>query len=256
MALEDDYRLLGVQPDASAEEVKRAWRELAAQSHPDKVADPEAKARAGRRFALMNEAYRRILDSPGITKASSAPPPEPRGGVLRSAAAGAAAALFLYAWQPWRSRPGPAAQFTRGLKRGAALAASGVVLIEKSSSPKGAFELRHARGAYEAIGAIESEREEMPMIVARPPVGVDRKRGVLVGLVVRLRVAGGKERFEVHELDLNPHGRTSAVLLRPGPAAGTVQALVYTAPEDAPSVVAVSAFGYDVAGGTSHLGER
>ncbi|WP_307801723.1 J domain-containing protein [Actinomadura violacea] len=55
---EDAYDLLDVRPDASAEEIKKAWRRLARDRHPDTVAGgPEAKAAATERFQRLNAAY-------------------------------------------------------------------------------------------------------------------------------------------------------------------------------------------------------
>ncbi|MFC3477119.1 J domain-containing protein [Halobacterium litoreum] len=49
----EDYRVLGVEPDASAEEVKAAYREKARDLHPDRGGDSE-------QFSRVNEAYERL----------------------------------------------------------------------------------------------------------------------------------------------------------------------------------------------------
>ncbi|WP_298182528.1 molecular chaperone DnaJ [Saccharomonospora sp.] len=50
----DYYRELGVSPDASAEEIKKAYRKLARENHPD--ANP-GNAEAERKFKAVSEAY-------------------------------------------------------------------------------------------------------------------------------------------------------------------------------------------------------
>ena len=54
----DLYALLGVQPDASEEEIKRAYRKLAREVHPDVSKDADAEAR----FKEINAAYETLKD--------------------------------------------------------------------------------------------------------------------------------------------------------------------------------------------------
>ena len=55
--MKDPYQILGVSPDASDEEIKRAYRKLAKQYHPD--ANPGDEV-AAKRMQEVNEAYDRI----------------------------------------------------------------------------------------------------------------------------------------------------------------------------------------------------
>lgn len=54
---EDPYKILGVSPDATDEEIKRAYRRLAKQYHPDR--NP-GDAEAARKMQQINDAYERI----------------------------------------------------------------------------------------------------------------------------------------------------------------------------------------------------
>ncbi|MFW5772875.1 MAG: DnaJ domain-containing protein, partial [Phototrophicaceae bacterium] len=56
----DYYRILGVSRNASDEDIKRAYRRLAKQYHPD--ANPNNPA-AETRFKEINEAYATLVDS-------------------------------------------------------------------------------------------------------------------------------------------------------------------------------------------------
>lgn len=59
----DPYRVLDVAPDADDDAIKRRWRELARQHHPDRSAgDPEATARSTTRMARINAAYDLLRD--------------------------------------------------------------------------------------------------------------------------------------------------------------------------------------------------
>ncbi len=79
--MKDYYAILGVPRNASQEEIKRAYKRLARQYHPDVNKSPEAEER----FKEINEAYavlsdpekRRIYDTYGTTQP---PPPPPPGG--------------------------------------------------------------------------------------------------------------------------------------------------------------------------------
>lgn len=53
------YAVLGLSPDASEEEIKKAYRNLMRQYHPDKVATlgPDLQAAASKKAKEINEAY-------------------------------------------------------------------------------------------------------------------------------------------------------------------------------------------------------
>jgi hypothetical protein len=66
---DDPYAVLGLTRGASLQEIKAAWRSLAAESHPDKMAHlgPEARQAANERMSQINTAYDalcRLLDEP------------------------------------------------------------------------------------------------------------------------------------------------------------------------------------------------
>lgn len=56
----DYYKILGVDRDASADEIKKAYRKLAIVHHPDKNPDDES---AAERFKDIGEAYETLSDA-------------------------------------------------------------------------------------------------------------------------------------------------------------------------------------------------
>ena len=64
----DPYAVLGIAQDASEADVKRAWRRLMSQHHPDKLGDvpDELKRRAEERAREINAAYERIKAEKGF----------------------------------------------------------------------------------------------------------------------------------------------------------------------------------------------
>ncbi len=63
MALErSHYQVLGVQPDASEREIKRAYRRLARKLHPDKATDAEESQRLEIEFTQISTAYNILKD--------------------------------------------------------------------------------------------------------------------------------------------------------------------------------------------------
>jgi len=61
---DDPYSILGVRPDASLDEVKKAYRELANKYHPDKVnhLGEEFKTMAEKRFKEIQAAYETLKE--------------------------------------------------------------------------------------------------------------------------------------------------------------------------------------------------
>jgi DnaJ like chaperone protein len=66
--LESSYRVLGVKPDATNDELKRAYRRLALEHHPDKVAalGEDVRRAAEKKFQEINAAKERIWKARGM----------------------------------------------------------------------------------------------------------------------------------------------------------------------------------------------
>lgn len=56
----DPYKVLGVDPSASDDEIKKAYRKLARKYHPDKYADSDLKELAEEKMKEINYAYEQI----------------------------------------------------------------------------------------------------------------------------------------------------------------------------------------------------
>ena len=59
--MNDPYRVLGIDPTATDEEVKKAYREMAKKYHPDNYANMEFADVANEKMKAINEAYDAIL---------------------------------------------------------------------------------------------------------------------------------------------------------------------------------------------------
>jgi DnaJ like chaperone protein len=66
--IDSDYKVLEIEPSATDEEVKKAYRKQAMKHHPDKVnhLGEDIRKAAEERFAKLNEAYERIKKTRGM----------------------------------------------------------------------------------------------------------------------------------------------------------------------------------------------
>jgi molecular chaperone DnaJ len=88
MSKRDYYEVLGISKTASADEIKKAYRNLALKYHPDRV-PPEKKKEAEEKFKEMSEAYEVLID------------PKKRGGYDQYGHAGVEGAFKQggFSWQ-------------------------------------------------------------------------------------------------------------------------------------------------------------
>jgi len=68
--LDDAYKVLGLTPDATDEEVRKAYRQMALKHHPDKVATlgEDVRKAAEKKFQEINDAKERIYKARGLKK--------------------------------------------------------------------------------------------------------------------------------------------------------------------------------------------
>ena len=66
---DSSYKILEVDPSASDEEVKKAYRRMAMKYHPDKVSHlgEEFRKTADEKFKKVNDAYKRIKKERNLT---------------------------------------------------------------------------------------------------------------------------------------------------------------------------------------------
>jgi DnaJ domain len=94
MRLEECYRLLEVDAGASAEEIRRAHRDLTKVWHPDRFGDDAAlRRKAEEKLKAINEAYETILGS--RPQRDTEPAARPRGGATFRHGAYAVVFAFL-----------------------------------------------------------------------------------------------------------------------------------------------------------------
>jgi len=67
----DPYKVLGVDRNASIEDIKKAYKELVKKYHPDRYQDNPLKNLADEKLAEINEAYEYIMENYGKGQSSS-----------------------------------------------------------------------------------------------------------------------------------------------------------------------------------------
>jgi curved DNA-binding protein CbpA len=201
----DPYRILDVPPHSSDSAIKRRWRELAREHHPDRAAgDREVAAQLTKRMARINAAYD-LLRDPGRRSRFDASPE----GSRSRARAGAA--------EDWRSGasinpetgypagpppPPPSRPVTARFDTSATLRPRNATLCGQPFTPAGQPPIRRARRvepdelrASTPTGPVERHRRERPeqaptLREAREaPLGFGKFRGYTLGEVELLEPA-------------------------------------------------------------------
>jgi curved DNA-binding protein CbpA len=133
----DPYRTLGLQPGATAAEVKRAYRRLAKANHPDS-AGPAALPR----FLAIHEAYEALTRGTKPARSSRT--------AAETARSGAGAAAAAAAGEPWRADPArarAAREQARARSRTSSAGAGGPASAEPAAGASGGPTTAGARGA-------------------------------------------------------------------------------------------------------------
>lgn len=78
--MQDPYKVLGVSPDATEEEIKQAYRTLAKKYHPDRYVDSPLKDQAEKKMQEINQAYDILIKRGGAGQGQGAGGYNPYGG--------------------------------------------------------------------------------------------------------------------------------------------------------------------------------
>ena len=99
--MNNPYRILGVSPNATDDEIKQAYRELARKYHPDKYRDSDLADLAEEKMKEINAAYEEIQQAAQKQTAT-----QERGHIRLFRVPAAAASSELYARHPEPDQPG------------------------------------------------------------------------------------------------------------------------------------------------------
>ena len=125
MRLDDCYRLFELDPAASDDEVKRAYRDLTKVWHPDRFGhDPPLRHRAEEKLKAIHQAYETIRASRG-----AGPPPVEHGTVGGAEASDPASRAWVAAERIPELRAALERKRVRGYRLRALLAAAAAVFL-------------------------------------------------------------------------------------------------------------------------------